>query len=325
MFSQHGSEFIDYILGYHIFMRATEIIGDNSKPSGVFYYFSILMNNIPFAFMLGYFFVKDAVRGAFKLREVDWKRLFLWVWFMTGLIVLSVFVTKIDAYLMPFIAPACILLGIYFVDKKTFTALDMFFLMLLLVINLFWYLTVESRNELKEYFLSGGGAAIAGVCLVLLSVVLYFVSRRYYSRINFSKVFSYLVIVVFLGSNIYYMFNISLFEDGLKLSEIKKLTDESGREKIVYVSSMYHSNPQFSYYFEGIDLVWEGKYDFMLLDLKDGPDSVKNQLKDLEKGSYIIIVERDNINPGVYYDAGLFMQGDAGLVKKTHGYEMYLN
>src|SRR5690606_14052878 len=103
----HGSQFVDYLLGYHIFKRATEGIGRNEKPSGYFYYISIIMNNIPFGIVIFYLFVKDAM----KIRSLNWEKLLMWSWFVTGFVIISIFRTKIDTYLMQFLVPLCILVS----------------------------------------------------------------------------------------------------------------------------------------------------------------------------------------------------------------------
>ena len=116
-----------------------------------------------------------------------------------------------------------------------------------------------------------------------------------------------------------------MFEDGFKLAEIKRLSDESGRTKLIYISSDYEMNPQFSYYYGGIDLGSKGKYDYKLIDLSEGSGNIKNELGSLEVGKYIILVDRDNINTGESYDTKLFIPDGVKLIKKTHGYEMYMN
>ncbi len=321
MYVKHGSEFIDYLLGFHILKRATEGIGGNEKPSGVFYYFSILMNNIPFALIVFYAMVRDAL----SFKSLDWRKIFLWVWFLAGFIVISLFTTKIDTYLMPFLIPVTILLTLYFFEERKRTFLEIFIVSFLFVVNLFWYLTPGIRNELKAYVMTGVGAVVALAVIAVITGTLFLLSKKFRAITSLRKVYVYVIILFFMGANIYYAFNISLFEDGFKLAEIKEISDESGRRDLVYISNEYEMNPQFSYYFGGIDLNSPGKYSYKLLDLYSGADSVRAVLQGLEKGKYLILVERDNINTGVEIPPEMFLPGGVRLTKETHGYQLYFN
>jgi hypothetical protein len=279
------------------------------------------MNNIPFGILVFYAFLKNL----FELKKIEWGKIFLWIWFISGFVIISLFTTKIETYLMPFLIPACLLITLYFFQEKARNPREVFAITMLFLINLFWYLTPSVRNEIKSYLFSGSGAIVFIAGIVLLGIGVVFIAKSYSNKINFRKTYTYVVVIFFLAANIYYLFNISMFEDGFKLAEIKKLSDESGRNKLIYVSSEYEMNPQFSYYFGGIDLGSKGDYDYRLIDLNDGLDKTKNEIQNLEDGKYIILLERDNINAGETFDANLFIPGGITLVKKTHGYEMYIN
>ena len=321
MIMKYGQEFVNVLFGFHIMERATGNIGGNVRPSGIFYYFSILMNNIPFGIVIFYLLIKDAL----SFKNLDRRKIFLWVWFLTGFVIISLFNSKIDTYLIPFIIPAGILITIFFLDEKKPSSKEIFVLAALFVFNLFWYLTPSIRNEIKSYVMTPAGAGISAAIAAIVIAGLFVISRNFRERVNLKAVYIYVVAIFFIGSNIFHLFNISMFEDGFKLAEIKELSENSGREKLVYISSDYEFSPQFTYYFDGMDIGWKGKYDFKMLDLKDGTAPVKDGLSELESGKYIIIVERDNINPGEYYDTELFIPPGTKLIKKAHGYEMYLN
>lgn len=321
MVMKYGQEFINVLFGFHIMERATGNIGRNVRPSGVFYYFSILMNNVPFGIIVFYLFLKDIA----SFKKLDWKKIFLWVWFLTGFVIISLFNTKIETYLIPFIIPAGILLTVFFLGEKKPSSKELFVLSALFILNIFWYLTPTVRNELKSYVMSPSGAGISALVGIAVVTGLYFLSNSFRDRVNLKTVYLYIVVIFFVGANVFHLFSISMFEDGFKLAEIKELSENSGRDKLVYVSSEYEFSPQFTYYFGGMDIGWKGKYDFSMLDLKNGIDPVKGELDTLEKGQYIIIVERDNINTGEYHGTELFIPPGAKLVKKTHGFEMYLN
>lgn len=321
MYVKHGREFIDYLLGFHLFKRATEGIGGNEKPSGVFYYFSILMNNIPFALVIFYVMVRDVMR----FKSIEWKRIFLWVWFISGFVVISIFTTKIDTYLMPFLIPVCVLLTLYFFDKRERSAGEVFFVGMLVIVNLFWYLTPGIRNDVKSFVMTGMGAGITLAAVLFIAVGLFFLSRKMSPVTDLRRVFTFVVIFFFIGANIYYAFNVSAFENGFKLAEIQEISDESGRTELIYISNEYEMNPQFSYYFGGIDLNSPGRYSYKLLDLKSGADRVRAVLDGLDKGKYLILLERDNINPGEEIAPELFMPQEMELVKEAHGYQLYFN
>lgn len=321
MIMKYGQEFVNVLFGFHIIERATGNIGGNVRPSGVFYYFSILMNNIPFGLIIFYLLLKDL--NSFK--ALEWKKIFLWVWFLTGFVIISLFNTKIETYLIPFIIPAGILLTVFFLGERKPSSKELFILSALFIVNVFWYLTPSFRNEIKSFVMTPTGAGIsAGICILVIAG-LYFFSKSSRGKINLKNVYIYIVAIFFVGANIFHLFNISMFEDGFKLAEIKTLSEKSGRDKLVYISSEYEFSPQFTYYFDGMDIGWKGKYDFTMLDLKNGTESIKNVLSGLDKEQYIIIVERDNINTGEYYSTELFIPPGAKLIKKTHGFEMYLN
>lgn len=321
MVMKYGQEFVNVLFGFHIMERATGNIGGNVRPSGVFYYFSILMNNIPFGIIIFYLLIKDVL----SFRNLDWRKVFLWVWFLMGFVIISLFNSKLDTYIIPFLIPVGILITLFFLDREKLSSKEIFILSALFITNVFWYLTPTVRNEIKSYVLTPVGAAVSAVCFIIIIAGLYFLSKNLQDKINLRKVYAYIVAIFFIGANIFYLFNISMFEDGFKLAEIKQLSENSGRENLVYVSSEYESSPQFSYYFGGMDIGWKGEYDFKMLDLKNGVEEVKSELGELETGKYIIIVERDHINPGEYHDTQLFIPPGAKLIKKAHGYEMYLN
>lgn len=323
MYLKHGDIFLEYLFGFHIYTRAVEGFGDTVKPSGAFYYFSILMNNIPFGMVLLYILVKDVL----SFRSFDWKKIFLWTWFLTVFAVITVFVTKIDTYFLPILPAVCIILTGWFLAKERRSSREIFFVLVLVAFNLFWFFTESVRGEIKLYFLNGGFQTMGIWAAISIGVIilLYFISRKLSGKINLNKCYAYIVILFFIGMNVYFAFNISQFEDGFKLSKIKKMSYESGRSKLVYISSNYWMNPQFTYYFDGIDVGSEGKLDYELIDLNTGIGNVKNKLDSLQTGEYVIIVDRDGINPGEEFNAEEFIPEDFKKQMKTHGYEMYLN
>jgi len=101
----------------------------------------------------------------------------------------------------------------------------------------------------------------------------------------------------------------------------------------VYIAANYRANPQFSFYFRGLDIGWkndeykykllETKKDIDLLDPKRDIKEVRSYLESLEPGKQSIIVERDEINRTKYDEVKLFMPDKFKLVMKVPGYELY--
>ncbi|MBL7129403.1 MAG: glycosyltransferase family 39 protein [Ignavibacteria bacterium] len=320
MLDKYGGEFINFLFGFHLYSRAIEShIG--IQPKGDLYYLSLLMNNIPFGIIVFMSLVKDFK----KFIHLNWEKIFLWIWFITGFITISVFQTKIETYLLPFLAPACILLVIYLISENNKSLHEKTIILILTLFNIAWYATESFRNEIKEYLSHQGYLEITIIIISIAVAVLitYHIFKSLLSKINFRSTFVVVIIVFFLSANIYFLFNSLFFDKGFGLSEIKDEVERSNREKIVYISTDFKFNPQFTYYFEGIDLGWKNKMSYDLVDLKNGVENARVRLGDLKPGEGAVIVERDNLNPGTYYDSKLFVPDRFKLLKKYHGYELY--
>ncbi len=320
MIFKHGSEFTDYLFGFHLFSRAVES-HEGIKTKGSLYFVNILMNNIPFGILLLMSLAKD-VRNYIHL---NWKKIFLWIWFLSGFITISIFQTKLETYLLPFLAPACILLVIYLFNADIKSLNEKAIILMLTLFNITWLISQSFRNEIKEFIYHQGYIEIIIIIIsfAVVVLILYYIIKSLLLKINLRSTFIVIVIVFFFSSNIYFLVNVPLFENGFVLSEIKDEIDRSGRENIVYVSTDYKFNPQFTYYFKGIDLGWKDKHTYELVDLKNGVENTRKRMEKLNHGKYFIIVERDNLNPGTYHDSKLFVPDRFKLVKKHHGYELY--
>ena len=320
MLIKHGGEFVNYLFGFHLFSRAIET-HEGIQPKGALYFVSILMNNIPFGIIVFMSFVKDIK----NFIHLNWEKIFLWIWFITGFITISVFQTKIETYLLPFLAPACILLVIYLISENNKSMHEKIIILILTLFNIAWFTTQSFRNEIKEFLYHQGyiEIIIIIISIAVAVLILYYIFKSLLSKINLRSTFFVIIIIFFFSSNLYFLFNVPLFENSFVLSEIKDEVNKSGKKEIVYVSTDFKFNPQFTYYFEGIDLGWDNKLSYDLVDLKNGMDKTRKRLDELKPGEYVVIVERDNLNPGTYHNSLLFVPERFKLVKKYHGYELY--
>lgn len=322
MILKYGNEYTNFIFGFHLISRAMEI-HEGIKPTGFYYIPNILINNIPFAILLAISFIKDSVR----YKRIDPLKIFLWLWFITGVLSISLFKTKTETYIIPFVIPACILIVLYVLVENHESLYEKISIYILTLVNIFWLTTQYNRNKIFDLISQQhlGGIIIFFISIIILLIILFFVFRKLSLKFEIRSIFFILILISFFTFNIYYMLEIPQNENSYVLSNIKKESEECKRDKILYVSSDYKYNPQFTYYFEGIDIGWKGKFNYELADLKNGTDSIKNKIQNLERGKYILIVERDYMNPGTYYDTKLFVPERFKLIIKSHGYEMYLD
>jgi 4-amino-4-deoxy-L-arabinose transferase-like glycosyltransferase len=322
MFYKYGLQFSDFILGFHLISRAVET-HEGIKQTGFYYFFNILLNNIPFGILLLISFVKD-IRN-FKHLEAN--KILLWIWFLAGILSITLFKTKLETYLLPFLIPACILLVLYMQDEKEKSKNEKSFIIFLLIINVIWFLTQNNRNNIKDYLINPNifEILIALTFSALIVFILFRAINKFADKANIKSLSGILIILFFIGQNIFFMFKLPGTENSYILSDIKKEIDKCGRNNIVYISTDFKYNPQFTYYFNGIDMGWKNHYNYELNDLKNGIENVKRNLETKEKNRSILIVERDFLNPGTYYDSRLFVPDRFKLIKKFRGYEMYLD
>lgn len=320
----NGNDALDYILNFHLYQRATVGIEQNSKGTGIFYFINYILTIIPFGFLVFYSFVNNLK----NFRTIDWKLKFISIWFVIGFIIVTLFKTKLESYSFLFLPPACLLIADMILHLDNFSKKQKIYILCLAVVNFIWYCTEHYRTNLKE-FLSAGAVHKLEILSVLLGIIVvsFFIINKFVSKINLKVLFSVIVILTFAASNIYYLINIPYWENGYKISDIKKIIDTDKDKPVLYIASNYRHNPQLTFYFNGVDLNWSREvsgYDFKMLDTKNGVDSVKKNLESLNKKSFII-VEKDNINRAEYPSSELFIPSNFVLINKTSGYELYKN
>lgn len=320
----NGNEALDYILNFHLYQRAAIGIEQNSKATGIFYFINYILTIIPFGFLVFY----SIVINIKNFRHLEWKIKFISLWFIIGFGIVTLFKTKLESYSFLFLPPACLLMADLILRFKDCTNKEKITILSLTALNILWYGSEHYRTNLKE-FVSGSLVHKVELLLLILAFLLLiiFVIRKFISKINLTPLFISIILVTFAASNVYYLVKVPYWENGYKISHIKEIIDKGKDKTVYYVAANYRHNPQLTFYFNGVDLNWGSNvsgYDFKMLDTKNGVDSVKKNLTDLNKQAFII-VEKDNINRAEYPNSDLFIPPNFVLINKTSGYELYKN
>ncbi len=320
----NGNEALDYILNFHLYQRAAVGIEQNAKGTGLFYFLNYTLTIIPFGFLTFY----SLFLNIKNYRNIDWKIKFISIWFIIGFGIVTLFKTKLESYSFLFLPPACILIAQLVLRLENFSRKEKIAILSLAVLNLLWYSSEHYRINLKE-FLSGSTTHKIEIALLVLGILVFsfFVIRKFISKITILPLFVSLIFITFTVSNVYYLVNVPYWENGYKISRIKEIIDKEKDKPVYYIATNYRHNPQLTFYFNGVDLNWGSKvsgYEFKMLDTKTGVDSVRKNLFELNKQSFII-VEKDNINRAEYPSSELFIPANFVLINKTSGYELYKN
>ncbi|MBK8981273.1 MAG: glycosyltransferase family 39 protein [Ignavibacteria bacterium] len=321
MLWNYGTEFTDYFLKFHIYDRAFIGVENSVKRSGVLYHINYMLTIIPYSILILFSFIKD-FQGR---KELDREKIFIWIWFLTGMLILMIFRTKLEVYILLILPPGCYLISLFIagIEKEKFfiKALSVTFILL----NFIWFATEDARPFIKEFILRSDFLQVSAVILILL-VILYFLGKFIARRFDLENTYFIFILIFFLAVNTFYMIRIPEWENKFQITEVKELIEKSGKKNIIYVATNYRHNPQFSFYFNGLDLNWDNpQYNFVLIDNKEGIDLVKDKLSSLKRNDYVIIVEKDYINRADYPDSQWFIPGDFKLLLKSKGYELYEN
>lgn len=318
MIMTYGNEFLHYFMGFHILDRAFIGVEENTKASGLLYHVNYFLSILPFSIIVFFSLVKDARR----FRSISWQKILIWVWFISGLIITAVFRTKLEVYVLLFLVPGCYLIPIYLFDMKKGFSLSKLMLFFAVIINALWMASFYYRQDIRLYIAESNKIFI--LLMLAVSVILLFAAGFFYIR-KFSLANSLLAMIIlfFFGANIYFLVKPPSWEVEFDLSSVKKEIDDSGRNKILYVGTNFRHNPQFTFYFNGLDEGWgHAPYSYEFIDLKDGVESIRQKINSLDN-SYSIIVEKDNINRTAYSNSSVFIPREYKLIKKTGGYELY--
>lgn len=320
MLGVYGGEFIKVFLGFHIFDRAFVGIEQNTKSSGFLFHVNYFLTIIPFGIIVFAALFEDIV----KYRNLDWKRKFLWVWFLTGLAIITLFRTKLEVYILLILSPACILIPYYIFSLKDVSYRKRIMLYFLIIINTAWYFSEFYRNFLKAYLFDFNKVFLIAIVLVF-SAFLYLAAMLLARFLPLAKALLLIIIVFFIKNNVSYYVDPPSWENTYMLSVIKDEIISSGTKDLYYIGSNYRHNPQFTFYFDGLDLGWgRTGLNYKFLDTKNGNEPVKMHLQNVKDKAYLL-VEKDNVNRSVYPESQLFIPENFRLVKKVFGYELYQN
>jgi len=321
MLMKYGNEFTDYFIKFHVYDRAVQGVEMNEKSSGIFFYINYLLSIIPFSILILFGFIKDFLSH----KTLSWKKIFIWVWFITGLIILTLFKTKLETYSLLILMPGCFLIPLFInqIDNNSLNFKTM--VILLTIVNILWFATESIRPEVKSYVYSSNKVLLA-LALAVMVLSVFVLSKYFVSKVELKKIFFIFILIFFFGSNLYYIFQIPVWENKYEINELKEYIEKSERKSIIYIGPNIGHNPQFSYYFNGIDIGWDSKeYDFVFFDSKEPLEIIKDNIIKLKKNKFIILVEKDGIQRAIYPETNLFMPKDLTLIKKSTGYELYEN
>lgn len=321
MFSKYGELFTNYLFGFHLYQRVLEGVDDNTKPSGIFFYINYLLTLFPFALIVFY-----GIYAGYKNKNYNkWQRLLLLLWFLVPFVLVSLFKTKLEAYAFLFLPAFSIILANYVLNNN-WSEKDKKNIFVLLIINAVWFFLGDS----KRAFLSFVSNNLLIALPVLLALIIFLLTKK--ESLNFNKFFSANVVTAFIllffvFNNVYLFFNPPIFENSFKLSNIKNYFNNNNVSEFIYVAPQYKYNPQLSYYFNGVDLGWQKTsnkgYKWNLVEMKEDTVRTKSKLDSLKNNFNYIIVEKDNMNRGTYFETSSFIPNDYKMTIKNHGYELW--
>ena len=318
MIINFGNAFIDYFLKFHIYQRIVEGVEFNEKSSGVLYHINYLFSIIPYSILMFPGIIYDLK----NYKNLDWKKIFLLVWFISGLVIITLLKTKLEVYVLMILVPGCFLIPLYI---RQFSGKNIFHNTILLFftfLNIFWYLSESYRPQIKN-FLFRENILIDGLVVVSISFVLFYAGKYLANKIELKKSYYIFILVFFFTVNIYYLFFVPHWVNIFKLSEISEYIKENPLEEIVYIGSNYRHNPQFSFYFKGLNLNWENpEYNYVMFDTKKDND-ILSSLDKISDKDYYLILEKDYINRAVYPPSDSIVPANMNLIIKNGGYELY--
>ncbi|MBK8551814.1 MAG: glycosyltransferase family 39 protein [Ignavibacteria bacterium] len=147
MLLEFGSEFTDYFFKFHIYDRAFQGVELNQKSSGAFYHINYLLSIIPYSILAFISLFSDLK----NFRNRDWRELFFDIWFITGLIILALFKTKLEAYVLMILLPAGFLIPLYLKRADNGNLITKVFIIFFLFLNIVWFSTESIRPEIKDF------------------------------------------------------------------------------------------------------------------------------------------------------------------------------
>jgi hypothetical protein len=247
------------------------------------------------------------------------------IWFLAGLLIITFFRTKLEVYIMLILLPGVFIASNYIKTLAAAGNSEKILLLIATSFNIFWavlnYFRIEEGYKINSQNINL--FILLTASWMLISAVLIFLILR--KRSDIPSIYYGFILVFLVFISIFYAVRIPYWENSFKISDIKGEIEKSGNKNLIYVASNYRFNPQFSFYFDGLDLGWKtGGYNYEFMDTKDGTEKIKEILRS-KKEAFNIIVEKDKINRGEYPESGTFIPEGFILVKKSPGYELYRN
>lgn len=318
MLMSFGKEFTDYFLKFHIYQRIVEGVEFNEKSSGVLYHVNYLFSIIPYSILMFPGILYD-----FKnYKNLDWKKIFILVWFLSGLVIITLLKTKLEVYVLMILVPGCFLIPLYIKQISGKNIFHNTLLIFFTLLNIVWYSSESYRPHIKN-FLFRENLLIDSAVVSLILGVLFLAGKFLANKIELKKSYYIFILLFFFLVNIYYLLWVPHWVNLYELSGIKKYINNNPGKEIVYVGTNYRHNPQLSYYFNGADLNWKKSgYDFVLYDTKKNNDVI-GSLNKLNDKDYYLILEKDYINRAIYPPSDSIVPGDMKLIIKDGGYELY--
>jgi 4-amino-4-deoxy-L-arabinose transferase-like glycosyltransferase len=320
MFIQHGKEFIDYFLGFHILDRAFVGVEHNTKGSGYLYHINYLFSIIPFSILIFISLTKDFMR----IKDLEIKKIFLIIWFLTGLTIITLFKTKLEVYILLILAPGSLLLGDYIFHLNEINSKEKYFIYYLTTFNIIWTISFPLRNDMDYKNIIQNNFFPAILILIAVSVIIFFSIKFISNYLSIRNLYFVFIYLFCFAINIYFLINVPNWEYDIVIRDMQSAIEKSERKSIIYIGTNYRANPQFSFYFNGLDMGWKNnKYKYELLDTKNGFNEIINKLNRLPENEFNIIVEKGNINRSEYQDSKNFIPQNFKLIYHTKGYELY--
>ena len=114
------------------------------------------------------------------------------------------------------------------------------------------------------------------------------------------------------------MINIPWWENTFNITPLSKTIGPSNPDKIIYIGANYRANPQFSFYYKGLDLGWKvenSDYKLLLTRKENILDTIN---KDYDYHNYIL---RRGINEVKYYICDILRMLESPGIFKTDIHE----
>ncbi|MDD5360753.1 MAG: glycosyltransferase family 39 protein [Ignavibacteria bacterium] len=321
MFAAYGSEFANYFFFYHIYERALFGVEQNTKGSGYLYHINYLLTILPY----GVIFLFGAAKQMLNIKKIQPKELFILIWFMMGLLIITFFRTKLEVYIMLILLPGVFIASNYVRTLASAGNKEKILLLTATAFNIFWsvlnYFRIEEGYKIQSSNINTF-ILLSALWVLISAVLIFFIMKK---RSGIPSIYYGFILVFLIFVNLLYAVRIPYWENSFKITDIKGEIEKSGNKNLIYVASNRRANPQFSFYFDGLDIGWKtSDYKFELLDTKDGTENIKEILKG-KKEACNIIVEKDKINRSEYPESSTFIPEGFILIKKSPGYELYRN